>query len=59
MKKIYFNNSCNWSSVQINNCNDNGIYFLNENGKKTGIVYSGDLSIGVDYKWNENLKKDK
>ena len=33
------------------------IYFENEIGEKTGIVYPGKLPIGVEYKKNEGMGK--
>lgn len=35
-----------------------GIYFEGVNGEKTGVVYPGKLSLGIEYKYNEGQKKN-
>ena len=41
----------------FDNENQDGIYFENELGVKTGIVYPGALDLGVEYKKNEEMGK--
>ena len=43
---------------EFNNEKYDSVYFENDLGEKTGVVYPGALSIGVEYKKNEGMRKN-
>lgn len=43
--------------VEFDHKQYNGIHFENELGEKTGAIYPGELSLGVEYKKNEEMGK--
>ena len=46
------------SFVNFDCAKHQSLYFTEENGNRSGIVYPGALSIGVEYKRNEGMKRD-
>lgn len=44
--------------VNFDNLKSSSIYFENGFEEKTGMIYPGDLSLGIDYKKNEGMDKN-
>lgn len=44
--------------LDFDNARFDHLYFESEDGVKTGVVYPGTLSIGVEYKFNEAMGKE-
>lgn len=56
-KVLLSNNDSEFYSLVFNSQKEKSLYFENSSGEKTGKVYPGSLSIGVEYKKNEKMDR--